>query len=332
MSIIEKSVDSNQSADIETLENELVDQSSVTQKEIHSAGATKTISITKPQQPLRILGVSIHSLRNALIIAKKELQILLRYPGEIVVWILMPMIWLVPFIFQGQALLGPALQSDSLKQYTGSADVISFIFIGALLWNILDGALWGAGNTLRWEQHSGTLQFLWLSPISRIDLLIGASLSTTVWSMINITTQFAILSIFVSWQVTLWDVILTLVVLILVIIGLYGFSFAFAAIILVFKEPGALTELVDNTLYICSPIRYPIEILPNWIKWIAWITPFTWGLTAIRFLLLTNGTIVGMLYMIGILIGIDVIFWIIGYFLFHLAEKRTMKTGALGTF
>ena len=273
-----------------------------------------------------------YSLTIALVIAKKEVLMILRYPWEIMFWTLMPLMWLVPFVFQGQALIGATLQSENFAALSGTTNVLEFIFIGALMYNILDSAIWGSGNALRWEQHSGTLQYLWLAPISRINLMVGASLGSTVWSLIEIIGQFALLSIFVSWQITFVDALMTLLVLVLVIIGLYGFSFAFAAVILVFKEPGVLTEFVDSTLYVCSPVRYPSQVLPTWIRWIAYIIPFTWGLTSIRFLLMTNDSIVNMLYMVGILVALDVLFWAGGYLLFRLAEKRTLKQGDLGAF
>ncbi|MFW9922904.1 MAG: ABC transporter permease [Candidatus Thorarchaeota archaeon] len=266
------------------------------------------------------------------LVAKKEVMTLLRYPWEVVFWVLMPIMWLIPYVFQGQALLGANLQSENFARLIGTSNVLQFIFIGTLMWNILDSAIWGSGNALRWEQQSGTLQYIWLAPISRINLLIGASLGSTVWSLTQIIGQFALLSIFVSWQITFVDALITLLVLVFVIIGLYGFSFAFAAIILVFKEPSVLTEFVDMALYICSPMRYPVQVLPRWISWIAYILPMTWGLTAVRFLLMTNGAIISMLYMVGILIAIDVAFWIGGFLLFKLAEKRTLKRGDLGNF
>ncbi|NHJ33383.1 MAG: ABC transporter permease [Asgard group archaeon] len=309
----------------------------MTTKETTKLQQTEIVDSQKSQSKVRSLVVTrLRSLKwsitTALIIAKKEILMILRYPMDVLFWTLMPLMWLVPFVFQGQALVGSELISENFIRLTGTPDILEFIFIGALLWNILDSAIWGAGNALRWEQHSGTLQYLWLAPISRINLMIGASLGNTVWSVLQIAGQFAILSIFVSWQVTFIDVFMTLIIIVLVIIGLYGFSFAFAGIILVFKEPGVLTEFVDSVLYICSPIRYPVKVLPGWAKWIAWTLPFSWGLMAIRALMMTNDTVVSMLYMVGILVGIDILFWIGGFFIFRLAEKRTLKHGDLGNF
>ena len=309
----------------------------MTAKETTKLQSTEIVDSQKNHSRIRSLVVTRlrkvrFSITTALIIAKKEMLMILRYPLDVIFWTLMPLMWLIPFVFQGQALVGSELISENFTQLTGTVDVLEFIFIGALLWNILDSAIWGAGNALRWEQHSGTLQYLWLAPISRINLMIGASLGSTIWSVIQIAGQFAILSIFVSWQVTFLDVFMTLIIIVLVIIGLYGFSFAFAGVILMFKEPGVLTEFVDNVLYICSPIRYPVKVLPGWAKWIAWVFPFSWGLTAIRALMMTNDSVVSMLYMVGILIAIDIVFWIGGYFIFRLAEKRTLKHGDLGNF
>ncbi|MGC9779398.1 MAG: ABC transporter permease [Candidatus Heimdallarchaeota archaeon] len=331
MTSTEKSVKMQQSKITTEVKNKpiaLIDNETT---EIEGADVSKK---TSKFQGLVITGLMNvkYSISTALLIAKKEILMILRYPWEILFWTLMPLMWLIPFVFQGQALVGTELQSENFAQLAGTTNVLEFIFIGALLWNILDSAIWGAGNALRWEQHSGTLQYLWLAPISRINLMIGASLGSTVWALIEIIGQFAVLSIFVSWQITFLDAFMTLIILILVIIGLYGFSFAFAGVILVFKEPGVLTEFVDSALYICSPIRYPLNVLPNWAKWIGLVVPFSWGLMAIRALLMTNDSIISMLYMVGILIGIDIIFWLGGYLLFRLAERKTLKKGDLGAF
>ena len=45
-----------------------------------------------------------------------------------------------------------------------------------------------------------------------------------------------------------------------------------------------------------------------------------------------NNAIESMLYMVGILAAIDIVFWVGGYLLFRLAEKRTLKQGDLGAF
>ncbi|TFF84420.1 ABC transporter permease [Candidatus Heimdallarchaeota archaeon] len=281
---------------------------------------------------IKLLHTIKHSFITQMVIAKKEILHIIRYPWELVLWSFMPLMWLIPYVFQGQMLLGDALESNQFLQLTGNSNVLGFIFIGILLWNIVDTAIWGAGNSLRWEHYSGTLQFLWLAPISRINLMIGASIGNTLWSIIQIVLQFSILSIFVSWQITFLDAVITLAILIIVIIGLYGFSFTFAAAILVFKEPGVLTEFVDNSLYICCPVHYPMKILPSWIRWVGYLIPFTWGAIIIRGLMLTQESILTMWQTIGILLLLDVVLWTIGCLTFRFAEKRTLRTGKLGNY
>jgi ABC-type transport system involved in multi-copper enzyme maturation permease subunit len=135
-----------------------------------------------------------HNIKTVLAIAGKQIAILRQYKFDVIYWIFMPLLWLVPFIWLGQSLLGDE-ESEVFRTYTGSGDYLGFLLIGSMLWATLDSALWGVGNTLRWEQQSGTLEYLWVSPVARTDLLTGQALGEAGWVLINVLGQFAILSL-----------------------------------------------------------------------------------------------------------------------------------------
>ncbi len=278
-----------------------------------------------------MIGGFVPSLRNSLVIAKKNLRIMTRYPTGLLFWCIAPMLWMVPFYFQGKALVGDGLQSEGFNELFGSPNFLVFLIVGSLTWSILDAALWGAGNSLRWEQQSGTLEFIWMAPISRTDLLTGASISEMAWASFNVAFQFAVFSIFIQWDLTALDVVLCLAVLLILIIGVFGFGFAFASLVLLFKEPGALTELVNNMLYVISPIRYPTAVLPKFLQVISFLIPFTFGITALRLLLMTTDTHETLRMMAGLLIS-SLVFWFFGFWAFGKAEAKTKQTGTLGHF
>ncbi|MDH5404714.1 MAG: ABC transporter permease, partial [Candidatus Heimdallarchaeota archaeon] len=276
-------------------------------------------------------GEASNSIKTIILIAAKQISIMLQYKFDILYWIFMPLLWVIPYIWLGNSLVSGGT-SSAFEKYTGSSDYVGFLLIGSMLWSTIDSALWGAGNALRWEQNSGTLEYLWVSPVSRTDILAGTSLGESLWVTCNIIGQFIIVSIIFGWNITALNTILSFIAVIIMFIGMLGFGFLFASIIMIFKEPGVLTELVDSFMFIVSPVRYPIEGLPTILRYIAVVLPFTWGAKIIRDLFLVNSSLINIFRWFGILIIIDICMWMIGYRIFTAVEKRTRQTGKLGEY
>ena len=203
--------------------------------------------------------------------------------------------------------------------------------LGFILFNIVDSAIWGAGNRLRWEQKSGTFEYIWITPISRVELLLGSSFSELVWIAFVCTTQFLILNFILSWTFTIIQILLALVVIIVTLAGLFSFSFIFASIILIFKEPGTLSELTDISLNILLPVRYPLRILPPFLRWIGYTIPFAYGFFSIRAFTLAREYNLGFIYL-AIQLILSAIMWMVGLKIFKRIEYRTRKIGQLGAY
>ncbi len=275
-------------------------------------------------------GIRYH-LRIIWMVIRIRTSILLQYKGDLLYWILVPLLWIVPFIFVGDALTGGDF-SDHFFKTTGSGDYVGFLLIGNMLWATLDSAIWGTGNALRWEQQSGTLEYFWVSPAPRVDFLIGAAISEGVWVSSNILGQFIILSFFFEWNITLFTSTVSLLAVILMFLAMLGFGIVFASIVLMFKEGDVITEFVDSLLAIATPLRYPLSALPRFLLWFAIVIPFTWGATIVRSLFLARATTEVILAGFSILFLLGILLWILGIYLFKIVEKRSRMKGTLGAF
>ncbi|KPK67541.1 hypothetical protein AMJ87_13190 [candidate division WOR_3 bacterium SM23_60] len=106
---------------------------------------------------------------------RKEFIILLAYPIEIVFWTISPLLWTVPLIFQGKALIG-GLQSTAFGNLAGTGEYIPYVLIGAIFSTYMFSAIWYMGNSLRNEMFYGTLEQILSAPVKPIILLIGKGL------------------------------------------------------------------------------------------------------------------------------------------------------------
>ncbi len=268
----------------------------------------------------------------ARIFATKNLRIAMRYPSNWLIWAFMPVLWFAPFILMVVAIAGPG-SSVHFTELSGFSDYIQFSVIGWYVYMFLDNSIWAIGNNFRWEQFSGTLEPLFSTPVPRISILLGAAFSDTILCVIQSTILLFLSSFMFGVSYSLIAIAPTFIILTVMVIALYGFSFMVAGLILVFKDPSVLTELVSNATYVVSPVQYPVAALPGNVRWFAYLIPTTIGIITIREIAI-NG-LFDLPSFVEVVIGLGalvLVFWTLGIASFRYAEKWTKERGHMGGF
>jgi len=258
----------------------------------------------------------------------KTVRIWLSYPIMIFFWAIFPLIWVMPYVFQGRALVGGAT-SESFRQLTGSGNYLAFVLIGAMISTFVFSALWGVGNSLREETYWGTMEYIIASPTHPLVILIGKTLAEWAWSTVMAVFQATIISIFFGVRFTI-DKVLPIILLVgLLMIGFYGFAIAFACFTLLIKEVHGWVHTLEWIFFLFSPIRYPVQVNPI-TAMVSTLIPLTWALIAIRGIILLNKSEVNLWQTVLILLVMDAILLTAGYFLFVYLEKKTRRDGTVG--
>ena len=113
-------------------------------------------------------------------------------------------------------------------------------------------------------------------------------------------------------------------------IGLYGFGFAFAAIVMLIREANTLVDLSSFLVQIFSGSNFPVNALPRFLLPIALALPLTYGLDAVRSYLIGTQTIVPInLELLLLVVFMFVMLWI-GVTTFRSLERRVRTLGTLG--
>lgn len=271
----------------------------------------------------------IDPLVTAIAIAKKDLIINIRYPLEVIFWAVVPVLWILPHIFSGIALSG-GYQNQILASAVGSGDFIQFIAIGSITYTYAAATIWGMANALRWEQYSGTLESLYLAPVSRFSILMGGTISQAVISTIQVIIQFAIFAILFGIWYPLPAFIPVVFIVVLMIVAFQGFAFMLAAVIMFFKDPDVLNDFISTLINIVSPVSYPLNAVPLSLRIISLLIPLTYALIGIRLILMQLSELFTLEQITLALLLLSVLFWLIGYSLFLFAERKTKKKGSLG--
>jgi ABC-2 type transport system permease protein len=266
------------------------------------------------------------------VFAMKNLRIAIRYPANFLIWGILPLLWYAPYILMMIAIAGPGT-SQHFTEISGFQDFITFSIIAVFVYQYVDKSIWSVGNNFRWEQFSGTLEPLFVTPVPRISILVGAAFSDTLQCTFSACVLLIISSALFGVTYAFTMVAPIVIMLTMMVFALYGFSFLIAGLILVFKDPSVLTELISNITYVLSPITYPLQALPSAARYAAILVPSTIAIVTIRELAITGlftpaSFIQASVLMLGLIIG----FWTIGILAFRWGEHWTKERGSMGDF
>jgi ABC-type multidrug transport system permease subunit len=256
---------------------------------------------------------------------KKDFRILFAYPAEIIFWIIWPILWVIPLIFQGQALIG-GLHSSSFGKLAGTQEYIPYVLVGAIVSTYMFSAVWSMGNSLRDEMFYGTLEHILSAPARPVHILLGKGIYNSILSTAFVIIQMFMCVFIFGLNITLAKILPIVFFLLLLLIGLYGVGFMAAAVTLLVKEAHGLLHMFEYILFLFSPIRYPVEVHPI-TRFVSVFIPLTYALIALRGLLL--GIEFNFWKNSLILVGIDIIIIPAGLYIFSLIERKTKTRGTL---
>lgn len=261
-------------------------------------------------------------------IARKDWKQYWRYPLNVISTIFQPIIWLAPAYFMGRAFSVDG-QALGFAQYSGTTDFTSFIILGTVLGNFINAVFWGMGYALKNDMDSGVMESNWLMPIPRLLILIGRSLTNLLVTAITSLGMLVVAGTVFGFHPT-GDVLSAMLVILPMLLGLYGFGFAFAALVMIVREANTMVDMSAFLVQIFSGTDFPVTVLPKWLFPIALALPLTYGMDAIRGFLLNTRTILPLhLEILLLLVFMFVMLWL-GTRAFAALERRVRILGTLG--
>jgi len=267
-------------------------------------------------------------LRALYALIRKDWKQYWRYPLNAVSSIFQPLIWIAPIYFMGQAFSvnGKAL---GFSQYSGTTDFMSFILLGTVLESFINAVFWGMGYALKNDMDSGVMESNWLTPIPRLLILIGHSVTNLVITAITSMGMLLLGGMVFGFSAS-GDVLQALLPIIPMMLGLYGFGFAFAAVVILMREANTLVDVSSFLVQIFSGSNFPVNALPRFLLPVALALPLTYGLDAVRAHLIGTKTILPLQWEMFLLIVFMVVMLWIGTTAFKSLERRVRTLGTLG--
>jgi ABC-2 type transport system permease protein len=209
-------------------------------------------------------------------------------------------------------------------------EVTTILLVGAVVWAYLGIIFEILTETVAWERWEGTIEYTFMAPLSRPIHLFGMGLFAIVYGVIRAIMLFAVVALFFHLELANANFVAALVVLIVASISFIGIGMMTAVLPLISPEKGTqLGFVAQGILLVVSGVYYPVSVLPEWMQWLAKISPATYALDGIRDAIIDGADISAMWPNIWPLIIIGIVSVPLGLEVFRRGERYAKRHGKL---
>ena len=218
---------------------------------------------------------------NALIIAELELRKIRHDQTQIWVRMVQPALWL--------AIYGLTMSKLGMNTYIPAGlSYLQFMTPGVLAQSALFVAIFFGINVV-WERDLGLLNKLLSTPASRSSIILGKAFSAGVrgiFQAIAVIVLALILRIHLIMNPL--SILGVFIIIVMVSMCFACLSMAIASLVKTRERMMGFGQVMTMPLFFASSAIYPLNLMPAWIKPIAYINPLTYVVDAMRDLLATG--------------------------------------------
>lgn len=215
--------------------------------------------------------------------------------------------------------------NPALESYGG---YLPFAAIGLAMSSYFQTGFSSFATAIRNEQTMGTLEALLMTPTRIPTIVIASSVWDFFWAtMVAVTyllTAEFLLGITLRGSLVVAMIPLLLTTLIFASLGVISASF-----VMVFKRGDPIGLVMGSLSTLLGGVFYPVSALPQWLQGIAQFLPITYGLEAMRQVLLKGATLRAILPDLLTLMGFAVILIPVSLVCFKKAVRQAKREGSL---
>jgi len=169
-------------------------------------------------------------------------------------------------------------------------ELATALLVGGVIWAYLGIIFEIVTETVAWERWEGTIEYTFMAPVSRPVHLFGMGLYAVVYGIVRAAILFVAVVAFIGIHLHDPNYAGALVLLAIASISFIGIGMMTAVLPLISPEKGMqLGFVAQGLMLVVSGVYYPVTVLPDWMQWIAKISPATYALRGIREQILHGG-------------------------------------------
>ncbi|MBC8446621.1 MAG: ABC transporter permease [Chloroflexi bacterium] len=268
-----------------------------------------------------------HEIKASYAFVERNFNLIKRYWGWEVVWLLYSIVNALAITFIGKA--SGAITGRSLTQLEIDTAIL-YLLVGTLVWHYLSVIFHDISEAIAWERWEGTIEYTFMAPVTRFTHMMGQTAFCVIYGVLRTGVVMLVVSLFFRLDLNQANVLGSGLVLLAGSLSFIGLGVTAAVLPLLFPERGAqMTHALQALVLLVSGVYYPISVLPTWLQPVARLSPATYVLEGMRAGILEGASTAALLRYVWPLLLMGVIFIPLGVYIFRLAERYAKRAGKL---
>ncbi|HUQ84459.1 MAG TPA: ABC transporter permease [Gemmatimonadaceae bacterium] len=225
-----------------------------------------------------------------------------------------------------------ALQSTMSNVIVGEGDqFFAFIIVGMASLTLISATLYALPTALQTGTATGTIEAMLATPTGVPTLLAGLAGYDVLYALLRATVVLLAAAV-MGAHLPFDRILAVLPVVALVILAHIPIGVVAAAMVLAFRTPGPLPQLVFMLSTFLGGVYYPTRVIPGAVRVISDFVPLTYGLKAIRVVLLEGKSLASVSHELLVLAGFAIGLTIISTVAFRAALGYARRAGTLAQY
>ena len=225
-----------------------------------------------------------------------------------------------------------ALQSTMAGRIRAEAgDYFSFVLVGMIAVTMMQTSVTTLPGAIAGGVRSGTLEAMLATPARLPWLLAGMSSYAFAWSLLRCLLLLAgglLVGAHVAWHA----VPLATVVFVLLVIPYVAIGVVIASAVLAFRTAGPVPQAIIVASSLLGGVYYPTRVIPGGLQRLSDMLPLSYGLRALRQVLLTGGGVMDIWPDLRMLLLMGATGAVLAVAAFGLALQHARRTGTLAQY
>jgi len=162
---------------------------------------------------------------------------------------------------------------------------LSFIVPGITAMSVLFTALF-AGIQVIWDKQFGFLKETLVAPVSRVALMLGQTLGGATTALIQGIIILVIALLLTGALPTIQGALIAFVFVVIIGIAFTAMGIAFASRMKDMQGFQLIMNFVIFPIFGLSGAIFPLNAIPEWLRFVAYLDPLTYGVEGLRYGLL----------------------------------------------
>ncbi len=218
----------------------------------------------------------------------------------------------------------------SLARYGGN--YFDFALVGLAVTSFAGVGLSSFGESLAREQNTGTIDLLLASPASIPQLMAGMFALPFMLAVLQVAGLLGFGIGVVGSGIPIGGLIMSIPILLLTTATFAAVGVCIGGMMLLVKRGDPISGPFYQASMLLSGVIVPIDLLPGAIRVISWMLPATWGIRAVRELLLSDAGWRDVAPETLVLVGFVVVMLPTSIMIYRWCLRTAVRTGVLGSY